>query len=127
MYKYVTAMLGALYVMKTGELVTVTLSVISWGYNHMVSKSEIRLVYFMCIYPTGSQYYSNNYFDLTDNPSFTYGTFLCSGSEQSLADCPRHSVSSILNCYSNEIAGVRCIGQHKTVCMSLTQLQRCLH
>ena len=58
----------------------------------------------------GSQYYSNNYFALSNNPPYLYGTFSCSESEQSLMSCPR-SYSSLLKCRSNEIAGVHCEGK----------------
>ena len=59
----------------------------------------------------GSHYYHNNYFGVSNNPSYLYGTFSCSGSEKSLMNCPRSSYNSLLNCKSNEIAGVHCEGK----------------
>ena len=46
-----------------------------------------------------------------DNPSFVYGTFYCSGSEQSLMTCS-NSYSTLLNCQNNEVAGVHCVGKY---------------
>ena len=62
----------------------------------------------MCI---GSQYYVNNYYGVTENPSFVIGGLSCSGSEESLLDCPKQSNSLLLNCNKNDIAGVHCLGQ----------------
>ena len=59
----------------------------------------------------GSRYYHNNYFGVSNSPSFLYGIFSCSGSEKSLTNCPRSSYNSLLNCKSNEIAGVHCEGK----------------
>ena len=60
---------------------------------------------------TGSQYYTSNYFQVADSPSFVYGRFYCSGSEQSLVHCPKSSPNLLLSCGSNEIAGVQCVGK----------------
>ena len=46
-----------------------------------------------------------------DNPSFVYGTFYCSGSEQSLMTCS-NSYGTLLNCQNNEVAGVHCVGKY---------------
>ena len=55
-------------------------------------------------------FYHSNYFAVASNPSFVYGTFSCSGSEQSLMACQK-SRGNLLNCQNNEIAGVRCEGE----------------
>lgn len=60
---------------------------------------------------TGSQFYVNNYYGVTENPSFVIGGLSCSGSEESLLDCPKQPNSFLLNCNNNDIAGVRCLGQ----------------
>ena len=58
----------------------------------------------------GSQYYYNNYFRVSKSPPYLYGTFYCSGLEQSLLSCLR-SYSDLLNCGNSEIAGVHCEGK----------------
>ena len=59
----------------------------------------------------GSQHFTNNYFRLSDSPPFVIGALSCSGTEESLLDCSRHTTAgSSLNCQSYDIAGVRCIG-----------------
>ena len=55
-------------------------------------------------------FYHSNYFAVASNPLFVYGTFSCSGSEQSLMACQK-SYSNLLNCQNNEIAGVHCEGE----------------
>ena len=54
-----------------------------------------------------SHYYNNNHFGVTNNPSYLYGTFFCSGSEQSLINCSR-SYNNLINC---GMAGVHCVGK----------------
>lgn len=58
----------------------------------------------------GSTFYTKNYFQVSINPSFVYGTFSCFGNEQLLYNCPRDDLSSLLTCHRNDIAGVKCEG-----------------
>ena len=53
----------------------------------------------------GSIAYTNNHFNVTDDQSMTYGTFHCTGSEESLNHCTRRSYTI---CHSNSLAGVFC-------------------
>ena len=61
-------------------------------------------------YTSGSMFYHSNYFAVASNPLFVYGTFSCSGSEQSLMACQK-SYGNLLNCRNSEIAGVHCEGE----------------
>ncbi|XP_019860164.1 PREDICTED: deleted in malignant brain tumors 1 protein-like [Amphimedon queenslandica] len=76
-----------------------------WG-----SDDSDVVCYQLGLQPFGSQAYGNNYFRVANNPWFVLGRFFCSGSEESLIECPRQSTSSLLQCESYEIAGVHCIG-----------------
>uniref|UniRef100_A0A1X7T7Q6 Uncharacterized protein n=1 Tax=Amphimedon queenslandica TaxID=400682 RepID=A0A1X7T7Q6_AMPQE len=73
--------------------------------------------YKLGLQPFGSQFYVNNYYGVTENPSFVIGGLSCSGSEESLLDCPKQPNSFLLNCNNNDIAGVHCLGScmHGTI------------
>ena len=73
---------------------------------------KFKLIPTHCYYYfTGSQSFTNNYFSVSDNPSFVIGALSCSGSEESLLDCSRHTTSGAsINCQSHEVAGAHCIG-----------------
>ena len=109
MYRYVTTMPGAQYVIIIGDVLILMWSVDSLDSNHMVYICILE-----CLYSSlneGSQYYRYNYFEVSNSPPYLYGLFYCSGSEQSLLSCSRSSYSSLLYCSSSEIAGVRCVGK----------------
>ncbi|XP_019861045.1 PREDICTED: scavenger receptor cysteine-rich domain superfamily protein-like, partial [Amphimedon queenslandica] len=76
--------------------------------------------YKLGLQPFGSQFYVNNYYGVTENPSFVIGGLSCSGSEESLLDCPKQPNSFLLNCNNNDIAGVHCLGQIPVKILSIT-------
>ncbi|XP_019853225.1 PREDICTED: deleted in malignant brain tumors 1 protein [Amphimedon queenslandica] len=78
--------------------------------NQWDSSDSNVVCYQLGLQPFGSQSFTNNYFSVSDNPSFVIGALSCSGSEESLLDCSRHTTSGAsINCQSHEVAGVRCI------------------
>uniref|UniRef100_A0A1X7TQF9 SRCR domain-containing protein n=2 Tax=Amphimedon queenslandica TaxID=400682 RepID=A0A1X7TQF9_AMPQE len=85
----------------------------AWGSvcdNQWDSSDSNVVCYQLGLQPFGSLSFTNNYFSVSDNPSFVIGALSCSGSEESLLDCSRHTTSGAsINCQSQEVAGVRCI------------------
>uniref|UniRef100_A0A1X7TYN8 SRCR domain-containing protein n=1 Tax=Amphimedon queenslandica TaxID=400682 RepID=A0A1X7TYN8_AMPQE len=86
----------------------------AWGSvcdNQWDSSDSNVVCYQLGLQPFRSQSFTNNYFNISDNPSFVIGALSCSGSEESLLDCSRHTTSGAsINCQSHEVAGVHCIG-----------------
>ena len=71
--------------------------------------------YIKSLFSGSHKYYYHNHFGVSNSPPYLYGTFSCSGSENSLINCSK-SYSSLLNCENNEIAGVHCEGKINYFC-----------
>lgn len=110
MYRCVTIMLGLQCVVITGTLLMLMSFVENLVFRIMVGTHIIIVWKFIFNFVVGSSYYTSNHFQVSANPSFVYGTFSCLGNEQSLKKCPRNSLSSLLTCSSDDIAGVQCEG-----------------